>query len=85
MSSYSVFVESHIAESLPQLKLKERSQILKLLKKLRSNPFLEGDYVERDNIGRPVQVVILANHALWFWADHAVKEVKIIDLRLAGR
>lgn len=85
MSSYSVFVESHIAESLPQMKLKERNQILGLLKKLRSNPFLEGDYVERDNIGRPVQVVVVGNHALWFWTDHAVKEVKVIDLKLAGR
>ena len=84
MISYSVFVESHIAESLSQMKPKERDQILRLLKKLRSNPFLEGDYVERDNIGRLMQVVIVGQNAVVFWADHAVKEVKVIDLRFAG-
>ena len=84
MISYSVFVESHIAELFPQMKLKERNQILRLLKKLRANPFLEGDYVERDTIGRLIQVVIVGQSAVVFWADHAVKEIKVIDLRFAG-
>jgi hypothetical protein len=84
MMSYSVFVESHIAELFPQLKVKERNQILRLLNKLRTHPFLEGDYVERDDIGRLMQVVIVGRNAIVFWADHAVKEVKVIDLRFAG-
>jgi hypothetical protein len=84
MIAYSVFVESHIAETFSLLKLKQRNQILRLFRKLRTNPFMEGDYVERDDIGRLIQVVIVGQHAVVFWADHAVKEVKIIDLRLAG-
>ncbi len=84
MIAYSVFVGSHIAELFPQMKFKERNQILRLFNKLRTRPFLEGDYVERDSIGRLMQVVIVGQSALVFWADHAVKEVKIIDLRFAG-
>lgn len=84
MISYSVFVESHIAELFPQMKSKERNQILRLLKTLRTNPFLEGDYIERDGIGRLLQVVIVGQSAVVFWTDHAVKEVKVIDLRFAG-
>ncbi len=84
MIAYSVFVESSIAESLSQLKLREQNQILRLLKKPRTNPFLEGDYVERDDIGRLMQVVITGQSAVVFWADHAAKEVKVIDLRFAG-
>jgi hypothetical protein len=84
MISYSVFVESHIAESFPQMKPKERNQFLRLFRKLRHDPFLEGDYVERDHIGRLLQVVIVGQHAVVFWTDHAVKEVKVIDLRFAG-
>ena len=82
--SYSVFVESHIAESFPQMKLKERNQFLRLFRKLRNDPFMEGDYVERDHIGRLLQVLIVGQRAVVFWADHAVKEVKVIDLRFAG-
>ena len=85
MTSYSVYVESHIAESVGQMKLKERNQILRLFGKLRTDPFVEGDYVERDSIGRLMQVVIVGSHAVVFWVDHAVKEVKVIDLRFAGQ
>jgi hypothetical protein len=84
MIHYSVFVESHIAELFPQMKFQQRNQILHLFRKLRTNPFLEGDYVERDDIGRLMQVVIVGHSALVFWADHAAKEVKVIDLRFAG-
>jgi len=84
MSLYSVFVESHIAESSSQMKLRERNQILRLFRKLRNDPFLEGDYVERDTIGRLMQVVIVGESAVVFWADHAVEEIKVIDLRFAG-
>jgi hypothetical protein len=66
------------------MKLKERNQILRLLKRLRTDPFLEGDYIERDDVGRLMQVVIVGQSAMVFWADHAVKEVKVIDLRSAG-
>ena len=82
--SYSVFVESHIAELFPQMKIKERNQFLRLFRKLRNDPFMEGDYVERDHIGRLLQVLIVGQHAVVFWADHAVNEVKVIDLRFAG-
>ena len=81
---YSVFVESHIAELFPQMKIKERNQFLRLFRKLRNDPFMEGDYVERDHIGRLLQVLIVGQHAVVFWADHAVNEVKVIDLRFAG-
>jgi len=73
MIFYSVFVESHIAESFPQMKLKERNQILRLMWQLRTNPFMEGDYVERDAIGRLMQMVSVRQSAVVFWADHAVQ------------
>jgi hypothetical protein len=40
--------------------------------------------VEKDEVGRPIQVLIRGRHALYFWADHPVKEIKIIDLKPAG-
>jgi len=85
MISYSVYIESSVAESLSGLKSTERNQLLRLFNKLRSYPFLEGDYVERDDIGRLMQVLVVGRRAVVFWADHAVKEVKILDLKPAGR
>ena len=40
--------------------------------------------VESDEVGRPVQVLIIGQRAVCFWADHAVREVKILDLKPAG-
>jgi len=84
MISYSVYVQSAVAESLLSLKSKEQDKLLRHFRRLRTNPFTEGDYVERDEIGRLLQVLVVGRHAIVFWSDHAVKEVKIIDLKLAG-
>ena len=84
MISYSVYLESGVAESLTRLKPKDRERLLRVFHQLRTNPFIEGDYVERDDIGRLIQVLLVGRHAAVFWADHAVKEVKILDLKPAG-
>jgi hypothetical protein len=57
----------------------------RLFEELAKDPYRAGDYSERDGIGRPVQVLITGRHGVCFWADHAVKEVKVVDLKQAGR
>jgi hypothetical protein len=84
MISYSVYVEASVAESLPRLKSAERERLLRFFNKLRTNPFLKGDYIEHDDIGLLLQVFVIGRHAVVFWADHAVNEVKILDLKPAG-
>jgi hypothetical protein len=59
--------------------------ITRLFDDLADAPYRVGDYVEPDEIGRPIQVLVVGRFALWFWSDHTVKEVKILDLTLAGR
>ena len=76
MILYSVYIESVVAESLTGLKSKERNQLLRFFNKLRSNPFLDGDYVERGDIGRLMQVIVVGRYAVVFWADNSVKEIK---------
>ena len=65
MISYSVFVESRVAELLLGLNSKERNQLLRLFDKLHNHPFLEGDYVEFDDIGRPMQALIVGKRAIF--------------------
>jgi hypothetical protein len=84
MISYSVYIEAGIAAALAGFKATERNRILRLLDRLRNDPFLAGDYIESDDIGRPMQVLVVGHHAVVFWADHAMKEVKILDLKPAG-
>jgi hypothetical protein len=84
MNAYRVFVAAQIITTLRGCRLPERRAILQFLDRLANEPFQRGDYVERDEIGRPIQVLIVRGWAVCFWADHAVKEVKVLDLRPAG-
>ena len=85
MSSYRVFIAAEVIAFLRTCGRREQSLITRLLEQLASDPFRAGDYVERDEIGRPIQVVIVGRCAVFFWADHPVKEVKVVDLKAAGR
>ena len=75
MPPYRVLIAKEVIASLGNCSRREKMLITRLF----------GDYVERDEIGRPIQVLVVGRFALWFWSDHAVKEVKVLDLTSAGR
>lgn len=62
---------------------RDRDAILRFLDDLASDPSRNGDFEERDNAGRAVQVKIVGKFALTYWADHPVKEVKVTHIELA--
>lgn len=64
---------------------RDRELILSFLESLATNPFQKGDYEEMDDTGRPIQIRIIGGYALTFWADHAVKEIKVIRFEKADR
>ena len=84
MPPYRVFIAAEIIAFLGTCRRREQLLITRLFEELADNPFRVGDFVERDDVGRPIQVIIIGPHAIFFWADHAVKEVKVIDLKPAG-
>jgi hypothetical protein len=84
MTSYRVFIATDVILALRKCSAADKHKITRLFDELSGNPFLPGDYAEHDDIGRPVQVLIIGRHAVCYWADHAVKEVKVLDLKVAG-
>ena len=62
----------------------ERQTITRLLEQLAFDPHRPGDYAEPDPIGRPVQALITGRHAICFWTDHAVREIKIVEMAIGG-
>jgi hypothetical protein len=85
MTTYRVFIAAEVIAALRTCPRREQQFITRVFEELAKDPYRAGDYSERDAIGRPVQVVITGSRAICFWADHAVKEVKIVDLKQAGR
>ena len=82
MQSYKVLVTIEVLQMERPSRV-DRDRILSFVESLAKNPERLGDYTERDESGRLIQIKILGNHALTYWADHAVKEVKVIKIEKA--
>jgi hypothetical protein len=82
---YAVYLRIEAAELLKSVATRNRRGIENFVDTLSGNPFKTGDYAETDAAGRPIQIKILGNFAIAFWADHAVKEIKVVAIVRADR
>ncbi len=80
MKPYAVYLRIEAAELLKSVATRNRRGIESFVDSLSGNPFKTGDYAETDAAGRPIQIKILGNFAIAFWADHAVKEIKVVAI-----
>lgn len=55
-------------------------RLILLLEKLADNPHQVGDYSEPDQSGRAIQFILVGDFVIGFWADHPVKEFRIVDI-----
>lgn len=63
--------------SLPKAR---QRKLIGLLYQLSENPSQIGDYSEPDETGREVQFIFVRDLLIAFWADHAVRELRIVDI-----
>jgi len=77
---YALYVRHEVYQALRSVRGASRDRILSFIEDLAANPFAEGDYVERDGTGRECQVRIIGKLAVYYWPDHAEKEIRIVDL-----
>lgn len=80
MKPYAVYLRLEAAELLKSVATRNRRGIENFVDSLSGNPFKSGDYAETDAAGRPIQIKILGNFAVAFWAGHAVKEIKVVAI-----
>ena len=77
---YELYVRHEVNQRLKKIRGKNREKIFRFIESLINDPFQSGDDIEIDRSGREYQVKIIGKYALYYWADHPVKEVKIVDL-----
>jgi hypothetical protein len=82
MEDYRVLVSKDLLRD-PGPRTRDRTQILDFIDSLAVDPHQTGDFEEPDNDGRPMQIKIIGAYALTYWADHAVKEVKVTRIERA--
>ena len=78
--SYEPVLSSRAAAFLVSLSKPRQRKWIGLLYQLAENPSQIGDYSEPDETGREVQFIVIRDRLIAFWADHAVRELSIVDI-----
>lgn len=78
--SYAVFVRHEVYQTLQAASPRNQERVCDFLESLADDPFREGDTQTLDEHGRAIQVKMIGRLALLYWADHAAKEVRVVDL-----
>jgi len=82
--SYEVFVRHEVYQILQRVSADDQKRFCNFVESLADDPFRAGDATTPDDTGRVVQAKVLGRFVLFYWADHAAKEVRVVDLTLAS-
>ena len=80
---YQVWLRQPCLDYLTTLRVPARQRLILWLEALGNEVSKDGDFTTRGADGRDWQVIILGPHAIVWWVDHAVSEVKIVAIRPA--
>ena len=80
-SDYSFVVDASVLDMFASCSKRERDSLLRAFAVLAFEPFQLGDFSQLTAAGRELQVKRFGKWLISFWADHAVKELRIVDLR----
>jgi hypothetical protein len=77
---YEAVLSSKASGFLVALSKAKQRQLFRLLFQLASSPNQIGDYSKQDDTGRDVQFILIGDLTIAFWADHAVREFRIVSI-----
>jgi hypothetical protein len=78
---YTLFVHGEVMNRLLQTTSARRQMLLAFFDRLAENPFQDGDFVVNDSLDRKSQVKQVGRWLVTFYADHAVREIQVLDLQ----
>ena len=77
-SGYRFLLTGEAFRFLLTLRATDRQGLDDAFQFLADHPFLVGDYQERDEDGRAMEVFLKGRFLLTFWADHAARKVRVV-------
>lgn len=84
MRPYEVFIHEKALAAAPKSGT-AAGEVMAFIRALAQNPDTPGDFSERDESGRSVQVKIIGRYAVTFWTDHPVCEIKVTHIKPADK
>lgn len=76
---YEIYLHNTVSEQVRSIRGIPKRTILDFLDCLQSDPFLLGDFTKHLS-PRDLEVKVIGQYSLYYYADHAAKEIKVIEL-----
>jgi hypothetical protein len=80
MATYALFLHTSAASFFHSLRREEKEPLRRFFDHLEQYPTTVGEAVERDSVGRAVQVKFVRRLKVVYWANHADREIKVLRL-----
>jgi hypothetical protein len=77
---YTVYMRRRASMALEEVTGTRRKAMDRFIDYLSENPFDEGDFSEEDEQGRKVFCKVVRDYAITYFPDHAVKELKVLEI-----
>lgn len=75
---YNYAVDDAVLEVFTSYPKRQREQLLRIFDTLAENPFLRGDTVQKDSVGRPCEVKRFGEWTVIYWSEHIGSKVHIL-------
>lgn len=79
-AGYEPVLSGRASSSLVGLSRPKQKQVLRLLFQLAEHPGQLGDYATREEDEREIQHLMVGDWHFSFWADHAVRELRVTEI-----
>lgn len=80
VDAYRLVLDENAAMTLVTASRAEQHKVGGLLDRMKSTPFRAGDFQQRDANGRLHEVLLQDDWLVTYWCDHAVREIRIVEL-----
>lgn len=79
MDDYNLYLSLDVLDLIKGIKGKRKSEVIQFLHQVRVGPFLKGEFQKLKD-GRTLEIKVLGKYSIYYWADHPVKEIKIVEI-----
>ena len=77
---YKYTVADAVLQTFASAKNRHREEMLRIFSRLANDPFLSGDSIQKDSVGRDCQVKRFGGWVVTYWPEHLRSQIHVIDV-----
>jgi hypothetical protein len=85
MMEFRLLLDLEVLQFLQRIAASRRRRVFALFERIQEFPHRYSDFVDRDDLGRRLDVCVFEGFAIYYWVDTADKHIKILKVTKAER